>query len=1524
MNLKKIILIGDNDYQKTNFLKDLFSDKVDIVSTNDVNIVKEALEKKREYTSLVLVNDTCLYSETINKDLIDEIYAKEIPLVGIVNQQGCEEEKSLQKLGIFDFLYQPLTHNSVLEKIIEIIKKDETQEQLQTIMNNITGGVLLLEVGETLKCIFVNKGFFSFSGYSEERYRQNKEANVLEYIFADDQQFVKEQLLQAIRENLPFSFDFRSRIKEDEIKWFYAQGTPFKNIRTKKSEVLVLLTDITKLKNAEVELERTSSQLSMIIENLNCGIAIFELDEDLELIYGNGTLSKLMGLKKEEIHNLPCETLLNYIYEEDVDKFKKYIKEASLGRLETKVDIRFIKGNANINWVRLNAEKIRQQNNKILVYGIFLEINNEKAQEEQTQKKTEELKYRADYDLLTGIFNKTAFCNATYTMLKTYPQKKFVLVLWNIEQFKIINDLLGIRTGDKILQIIADRLASTLSGRGTYARAEADHFVVCFPKEQFEIQNIFNNIQDDLSRLRLQNQIRIIAGIYEIDDSNLPIEQMCDRASLAMQTIKGKFEKNFAYYDDQLRLSFVVEREIVSEMIQAIENREFTIYLQPVFSLARNKVIGAEALARWIHPQKGIINPGVFIPVFERNGFISKLDFYIWETACRYIRKRIDAKQEVFPISVNVSRLSLYNSFLCEEIVELVDSYGIDHNLLRFEITETAYNDNPIQLLTTISKLKKQNFKIMIDDFGSGYSSLNALKEIPIDIIKIDMKFLQGVKESNRADSILTSVVRMAKWLDNPVIAEGVETNTQLHFLKSIGCDRIQGYYISPPLPIDQFEKYLKLNPKVQTGKAPIQLVADHLDLDALFSGNPILTYFLDNIASGVGVYEFYKENLIALRVNQAYYQIMDYDKETFLRDSQNILQQIYEEDRRKLIEACKRAIRNKKPERLLFRRYRADKVVIWLDSNISYLGGSMKKPLISIAISDVTTSVQDRELLSYQEETIMQSYRFFAKLYNTIPCGIIQFSLSANPRIISANQSACKMLGYTNEKDLLDAVGKNISQLLIKEESHLLKKQIITELKQGKQFNYDTRLKRKNGSTGWYRLTVYQSVNVEGIEVIQGVFFDFSEDKEKLITTKDNISILNRSLDFLKVGVLCWEQDNKIKIVLINKKMSEMLGYSHQEYCKLFSLGKIDGNLKIEDLKFNYEELKKLQSSEEKIVELTRKDNSKIVVKISLSIDINGEQIFYQATVIDITKEYQNNKEINNKIYLYENLLCIPQSYIFDYHINSKMLKYYTCDKEGSKHASIVENFHTKINKNKKIHEDYAKEFTKIFLKKYTQETNDSLDFLATFLNPGFEWFRINYKVIEGKDNDGLHIIGNVCNVHKEVEKELRIRDRAQKDIMSGLYNRAVTEELIKSKLCEMKKNEVFTFYMIDIDQFKEINDEHGHLVGDRLILKIANMLKQIFNSKAIIGRLGGDEFAVLSMQENSEEKAIAKAEDILKATRDLSKTMNVKLKITTSVGIAMAPRDGKTFKTLFFNADKAMYKAKNEGKDCCKVYQD
>lgn len=1523
MSLKKTILVIDKDYQETTFLNDFFVGEIDVLTTDDEGTVNHLIDSKKENLSIILISDTFIKENITSKDIVNKIKTLKIPLMGIVSQKNGEEKKFLD-LGINDLLYKPFTYSDVFGKIVDIVRKDETQKQLQIIMDNITAGVLLVDVGETFRCLYVNKGFLNFCVYDEEKYAQNVQSDISNYIFFDDETFVRNQLLQSVRDNKPFSFDFRTTIKKNEVKWFYAQGTPIKDDETTDSKVLVLLTDITKLKSAEEELGRTSSELSMIIKNLNCGIAIFLLDEDLELLYGNGTLSKLMGFKNNEIHNLSSETLSECIYEEDFEKFKKYIKEASQEKKSTpEIDIRFIKGNATINWVRLNAERMSEYSDKTLVYGIFLEINERKAQEEHTQKTTEELTYRTNHDLLTRIFNKAAFCNATHTMLKVYPQKKFILTIWNIEQFKIINDLLGIKTGDKILQIIANRLANTLSGQGTYARAEADHFVTCFPEDQFDVEEILNDIVNDIGQLNIQNQIRIIAGIYEVEDINIPVEQMCDRAALAMQTIKGKFSQNIAYYDDHLRQSLVVEREIVNEMIQAIENREFTIYLQPIYSLGKNEVIGAEALARWIHPQKGVISPGVFIPVFERNGFISKLDYYIWEEACRYIRKRMDEKKKLIPISVNVSRLSLYNLFLCEEIVELVDSYEIDHDLLRFEITETAYNDNPKQLLSIINKMKKEKFKIMIDDFGSGYSSLNALKEIPIDIIKIDMKFLEGVKESNRADSILTSVVRMAKWLDNPVVAEGVETKTQLHFLKSIGCDRIQGYYISPPLPIEQFNKYLESNPKLHIGEAPVQLVADQLDLSALFSGNPILTYFLDNIASGVGVYEIYKNNLIGLKFNNAYYKIMGYNKETSLQDAQSVLQQVYEEDRKKVIDACKLAISNKKPEKLIFRRYRADKVIIWLDSNINYLGGSRKKPLISITISDVTSSVQDRKLLSYQEESIMRSYRFLTQLYDTIPCGIIQVSLATNPELIVANQSACKMLGYVNEKDFIETVGKDLSKLLVKEASQYVNKQIYRELKEGKQINYDIEFKKKNGDSGWYRIIIYQLVNVEGIEVIQGVFIDFNEDKTKFITTKENISIFNRSLDLLRVGVICWEQNDKIKIVLINKKMSEMLGYSHQEYCRLFSSGKIDDNTRIEDLKFDDEKLDKFQNSEEKIVELTRKDNSKIMVKINLSIDTSGKQNTYQATVIDITKEYQENREINSKVDLYENLLSTHKNYVFDYNINSRILKYYVPDKDKNKVTNIIENFDEKIGECKKIHEDYIEGLTKIFLKKYQQEIEDSFEFLATFDSPDFNWHRITYKVIVNEEKNGFRIIGSVYNVDEEVEEAIRLKERSQRDIMSGLYNRAVTEELMKNKLCEMKKNETFAFYMIDIDQFKEINDEYGHLIGDKLILKISNMLKQKFDSKAIIGRLGGDEFAVLSMTEDSEEKAIMKAEDILKATRELNKTMNIKLKITTSVGIALAPRDGKAFKTLFMNADKAMYKAKNAGKDCYKVYQ-
>lgn len=417
--------------------------------------------------------------------------------------------------------------------------------------------------------------------------------------------------------------------------------------------------------------------------------------------------------------------------------------------------------------------------------------------------------YRKEYDRLTNIFNRESFYKETKKMLLENPNVTYVLIQGNIERFKLINDLFGTEVGDNVLRGIGEELASRLKDKGTYGRLSADNFVMCFPYKKLNITGLMENCESLFTGFKLNYNIQACFGMYIITDITIPVDLMCDRASLAMQTIKGNYMKRYAFYDNNLRDIILEEQEIISEMNQALEEGQFHIFLQPVYSAVTGEPISAESLVRWFHPKKGIIAPAKFIPLFEKNGFIMKLDLYVWECACIQLRKWRDEGHAIMPISVNISRVNFFNPNLCDELIELVNKYDLEPELLELEITESAYTDNPEQLSQTVKVLQAYGFPILMDDFGSGYSSLNMLKDLPVDVLKIDLKFLSDFEKSTRARSILISVVRMANWLDIPVIAEGVETKNQLDFLISIGCDRIQGYYLAKPVSTAEFDQLM-------------------------------------------------------------------------------------------------------------------------------------------------------------------------------------------------------------------------------------------------------------------------------------------------------------------------------------------------------------------------------------------------------------------------------------------------------------------------------------------------------------------------------------------------------------------------------------------------------------------------------------------------------------------------------------------------------------------------------------------
>ena len=342
------------------------------------------------------------------------------------------------------------------------------------------------------------------------------------------------------------------------------------------------------------------------------------------------------------------------------------------------------------------------------------------------------------------------------------------------------------------------------NGKITFGHMNADVFGVCLSYEKIEdLVAFMQGINKYVAAYPLEFDLAVVYGIYLIEDPTYHVSEMYEYANQASKSCKEEFNiKNYAFYDSKMENDIMKEQRIVNSMRSALAREEFVIYLQPKYELQTNTIAGAEVLVRWIAPNHRMISPGDFIPIFERNGFIMNLDVYVWEKSCQLLRKWLDEGQRVLPISVNISRVSLYNPRLVEVLCGLVDKYNIPPELFQLELTESAYTTNQSSIHNMMTTLQEKGFVIMMDDFGSGYSSLNILKDLKVDVLKIDMRFLSDTEEEARSENILAAVVRMAKWLNLPVIAEGVERKEQVLFLKGIGCEYVQGYYFARPMPV--------------------------------------------------------------------------------------------------------------------------------------------------------------------------------------------------------------------------------------------------------------------------------------------------------------------------------------------------------------------------------------------------------------------------------------------------------------------------------------------------------------------------------------------------------------------------------------------------------------------------------------------------------------------------------------------------------------------------------------------------
>lgn len=416
-----------------------------------------------------------------------------------------------------------------------------------------------------------------------------------------------------------------------------------------------------------------------------------------------------------------------------------------------------------------------------------------------------------EYDALTDVYTQQKFTQATREMLDNGKGKKFAYIHFDVERFKIINSFYGSKEGDRLISKVGQVVRETMEcyeKECTYGRITGDIFGICLEFEDVkELSDIVEKMQSRIKRFFVLYYLETTAGIYVIEDNSMELSVIYENANLAAQKCKGQYLFHEAFYTKEMGEKVLREQAIMDTMDAALQDEQFIVYFQPKYELKKYSPSGAEALVRWQKKDGTIVPPNEFIPLFERNGFIIKLDCYVWEKVCQFIRKELDAGRTPEPISVNVSRVHLYNPKFLETLVDLVEKYKISPKYLNLELTESAFFDNVRLMQNAVKYLHKAGFTVFMDDFGSGYSSLNILKDIDLDVIKIDMKFLSKGGEE-KGMKILEAVITMAKSLHMPVIAEGVEEKQQVQMLKRLGCHYIQGYYFARPMPQ---EKYCEL-----------------------------------------------------------------------------------------------------------------------------------------------------------------------------------------------------------------------------------------------------------------------------------------------------------------------------------------------------------------------------------------------------------------------------------------------------------------------------------------------------------------------------------------------------------------------------------------------------------------------------------------------------------------------------------------------------------------------------------------
>lgn len=610
-------------------------------------------------------------------------------------------------------------------------------------------------------------------------------------------------------------------------------------------------------------------------------------------------------------------------------------------------------------------------------------------------------------DTVTGLYTQRTFLKKAAELIASKTDETMLIVRFTIEDISLFENNFGLEKMQTLLSLITESCREHDSKDVVWGIFDSYQFVYCCPESFFSIQNANRYEQYVQKKLNVPFRLSIKHGVYRITDRSMHVETMCNRALLALNSVMRNYNQNCAYFTDTLLQESLLEQELINDMASAMENNEFSIAIQPQFNQWNSTLYGGEALVRWNHPKKGTLSPDVFIPIFEKTGFISKLDDYVLQLTCRLQRKLLDNGLNVVPLSVNLSPIDLIADNCCERICEIVSGHHLSPEHINLEVTETAFMYEKEKVISVIGNLRRLGFKVEMDDFGSGYSSLNTLKNIPVDILKLDLDFLSESNE--KSGKILSAMVRMAHSLGMPVIAEGIETMQQADFLRSIGCFYAQGYFFARPMSTDDFEQLLSSAKKDFTQE--FRFTSRTQRGSYLISDSNAANILLDNAIGAAGVIEYDGDDAVMLRMNDEFYDLLHIRRDINLTFEHHFKHNFSNHDWKIFSDAIETAIKTEGTSSCDTRIIPPPESELpkgWLRTRFRHVQTNDDRCVLYITAEDVTQIKQNEEKL----KIISSEYEAFL---NATPGGVVNVEFSDGQfRVLYANENAAVTFGYT------------------------------------------------------------------------------------------------------------------------------------------------------------------------------------------------------------------------------------------------------------------------------------------------------------------------------------------------------------------------------------------------------------------------------------------------------------------------------------------------------------------------------